>query len=619
MAGRGVPENRRNIETMNGGRVRGWAPLAAVLIAVALALLTALLRAFKVQQSLGATVACDGCFIPHVVQSDLWLVSAVAVLGATLLLVRLRTLRVIIAVLMLLVVAAMAADLLTFSSLAVRLYLTDIGKFGGEVSAINRFLMVYFDGRWPWILALAIGGLVAMLALAASSRERRARAAAWLLAAGALGAVTAAAGFAGDFRYVHDESIRNWFAINLDQGVSRPYSEAVIASVAGEEPQPLHCEQRPPSRPDIVVVIVESLSAYHSALLGGRGWTPELDAIASRGAWFSNFHANGFTTDHGLIALLTGKDPLPAVGRYGSSKAYDGFEDPGGTLPTLLEPRGYSTLFFTTGDLGFLEKGKWSRRIGFDHVEGAEARFYDGMPRLHFNAAPDQALFARFVEWYGQRDPRRPFFAALLTVSSHPPFIEPEGRQHGEEAVIRYVDRELGRFYRQLEAAGFFANGLLLITGDHRAMTPVTAGEAASSGERALSLVPLIVAGRSALPPGRHDVLAQQADLVDSIGMLLGGESCRRADRGAFLTTPLAEPQYVIHVRGDRRSWLNVYTGQGDAVIRLDGDRTDWLGPPPAKAESIVHRVNRERILLGTAQQDAVEYMIRLRGGATGR
>jgi hypothetical protein len=596
----------------------GWAPLLVVLVAVSLALLTTVVRALKVQQALGAAVGCDRCFILQVVSSDLWLVSMVAALGAIVLFVQRRTVRALISIAMLLVVAVMAADLLTFSSLSVRLYVSDIGKFGGEISAINRFLMVYFDGRWPLILAIVLGVVILLVALAAGSSQRRGRSAAAMFGLAALAAASATSGFGADFRYVHDESIRNWFAINLDQGVSHPYSDAFAATQRDGASAPI-CERRQPAKPDIVLVAVESLSSYHSALLGGRGWTPELDALARQNTWLTNFHANGFTTDHGLIALLAGKDPLPAVGRYGSSKAYDGFDDPRGALPSLLKTRGYTTLFFTTGDLGFLDKGKWCAAIGFDHVEGAENRFYEGMPRLHFNAAPDEALFDRFLQWYERRDRGQPFFASLLTVSSHPPFIDPESRQHSEEAVIRYVDRQLGRFYRKLEAAGFFANGLLLITGDHRAMTPVTAVEMQSYGDRALSRVPMIIAGKSQLPAGKHDFLAQQVALADSLGLLLGDEYCRSQSGGAFLTSPPIEPPYVIHVRGDRRSWLSVYTKQGDAIIRLDGDQTGWVGAAPPQKEFIVSRVNAERIRLGQAKQDAVEYMIKLRGGDIGR
>ena len=610
---------RRNIVAMRNERRLEWAPLLVVLVALGLALLTTSMRAIRVQQSLGDAVGCERCFIPQVVFSDLWLVSLVALLGAVVLFVPRRSVRALVCVLMFAVVAVMAADLLTFSSLSVRLYVSDVGKFGGEVSAINRFLMVYFDGRWPLLLAGAVGGVIVLVGLAAASSRRRARAASIMIAVAGLSAVTAASGLATEVRYVHDESVRNWLAINLDQGVSRPYSEASAAAAGKTDPEARICETRPPARPDVVLVVVESLSSYHSALLGGKDWTPELDEIARRNAWFTSFHANGFTTDHGLIALLAGRDPLPAVGRYGSSKAYDGFGDPQGTLPTVLKARGYKTLFFTTGDLGFLDKGKWCTSIGFDHVEGAEAPFYEGMPRLHFNAAPDQALFARFMQWYGQRDRRQPFFASLLTVSSHPPFIEPENHRHGEEPVIRYADRELGRFFRQLEAAGFFDNGLLLITGDHRAMTPITAAEVRDFRERALSRVPMIVVGKSGLPPGPHDLLAQQTGLVDSLGVLVGDEYCRVPGRGVFLTATATEPQHVIHVRGDRRSWLSVYTGRGDAVLRLDGDRTGWFGTPPAGGERIVKQVNAERIRLGQSQQDAVEYMIRLRSPAAAK
>jgi len=132
---------------------RSWAPLLVALFALATALLTTLLRALKVQDSLGSAVGCEGCFIAPVVASDLWLVSLIAALAAVLLFVRARTMRAVVGVLMFAVVAVMAADVLTYSSLSVRLYVSDIGKFGGEISAIHRFLMVYFDGRWPFLLA----------------------------------------------------------------------------------------------------------------------------------------------------------------------------------------------------------------------------------------------------------------------------------------------------------------------------------------------------------------------------------------------------------------------------------------------------------------------------------
>jgi len=476
--------------------------------------------------------------------------------------------------------------------------------------------MVYSHGLWPWLLALVVFSVVAVLWVALRSRARHGRTSLVLVSLSAIALVSANIHGAGQQQYVHDTEVRNWLMVNWDQGVAQPYSEAFIARMQqSESHEPGVCQAGQGRRPNIILLVVESLSAYQSALLGGRGWTPNIDGVARQGAWFTNFHANGFTTDHGLIALLTGRDPLPAVGRYGSSKAYEGFESPQGSLPTWLHEAGYSTNFFTTGDLRFLDKGTWCKQIGFDHVEGAEQPFYDGMPRLHFNAAPDAALFSRFMAWYGEQQKAQPFFATLLTVSSHPPFLDPEQKTRSEEAVIRYVDRQIGVFYEHLKQAGFFDNGLLLVVGDHRAMTPVTAGETAAFGERALSRVPFLVLGQGGLGPGPQSVPGQQVDLLNSVAALVGTTYCRPKDRGVFLGAAVQPPQYIVHVRGDKRSWLSVYLPDGDAIVHMDGDRTRWEGRVPSAGAAILDNINRQRILLGVAHQDAVDYVIQLKEG----
>lgn len=599
---------------------RRWLPVASVLTAASLAALIALARADGVQYSFREVAECATCLFWQSFRSDCWLICLVAGLGAIGLLSKSVAARLIVALAMSLVIAAMAADLLIFRSLALRLYYTDVEKFGTELRAIARFLSFYFQRSWPWILG---GTVLSSLVLPwpfVREPRRQLRTAA-LLTTVSLGSLAwASAGSGYDLQYVHEESVRNVAAINFDSGVSRRYSGAFVKAIGENgEPPGAVCANGRAIRPNIVILVVESLSAYHSDLLGGRGWTPQLDRISMENTWFSNFHANGFTTDQGLIALLTGRFPLPAVGRYGSSRAYDGFGSPAGTLPTLANSLGYATAFLTTGDLGFLEKGVWSKSIGFAHVEGAENPFYDGMPRMHFNAAPDRALFARFMDWYRNRDSTRPFLATLLTVSSHPPYIHPETRESGEQAVVRYVDAQLGEFYERLKMAGFFDQGILIITGDHRAMTPVATSERVAYRERALSRVPFIVAGsKHALPPKRIDTLAQQADLVHSLGFLISAEYCRPNTRANFFAWPSLSPSFVIHVRGDRRSWLNVYRADGDGVVNLNGDQTGWVGDPPTDGESIVAEINSERIAIGAVEQDILGYVMRIRAGQSG-
>lgn len=591
-------------------------PLPSML-ALSLALLAglAVARATQVEQRFGNGETCAACFFRATLASDLWLVGSAAALAAGVLVVRRGPVRLVLAMVLLLLLVVTTADTLLYNSLAMRLQFNDIFKFGQEFASINSFLRVYFGAGWPWVVAAAILLPAACIGATFHSSATHPRLAFGLVLFALACGAGAVAGFSAPILHVHQETTRNWFMLNLDQGVARAYSPAFAASARAPSVRPGCVPGIGANRPNVLIVVVESLSAYHSKLLGGHDWTPELDRIARDNSWLTRFHANGFTTDQGLIALLTGRLPLPSVGRYGSTRAYAGFEGEADSLPGHLNRLGFETLFFTTGDLRFLGKGEWAKSIGFSHVEGAEHPFYDRYPRLHFNAAADAALFDRFLEWHAERGDGIPFFATLLTVSSHPPFVTPDGHSHREEDVIRYVDAQLARLYAALQARGFFDKGLLLITGDHRAMTPLTPGETDTHGERSLSRVPLLIAGPVArLPGGAIDALAQQADLGPSILGLTGNLDCRPNGRGDFLAHPPVEPAFVAHVRGDRRSWINVYTRTGDGIVQLDGDRTRWSTPVELD-HRIIEEINAERIALGEAVQDGLEYMLELRQG----
>ena len=585
-------------------------PTAVFCIALALALT----RAWTIRRIFENSGNCEVCLFWQAFSSDLAVIGCIGLLGALQLSARLRAIKLVVMSIQLLVLLILAIDVTVFRLLTVRLYLADIEKFGAEFGAIVGFLRLTFGAA---TLLMALGVLVVIGAVVASAfaRDTRWRTASVLSIAAAVALGLSAIGSSAKFQFVIGDWVHNWFAMNLDQGVSRSYSKSFAESAQNFANVPETCVSGTGSRKNVVLVIVESLSSYHSTALGGRGWTPELDRIASNGRLFTNFHANGFTTDMGLIALFNGKAPLPAVGRYGGSRAYDGYFGPKGTLPTLLAANGYDTAFLTTGDLRFLEKGAWVRSIGFGHAEGDDHPFYKGMPRMHFHAAPDAALFDRFNQWRASRARERPYFAALLTVSSHPPFLAPDGTR-GEEASIRYADSALGRFYDTLVASRFFDDGVLIVLGDHRAMTMVTAEERARHGERALSRVPLLVVTDPRAAGTRIGSLQQQADLPYAIAAFTGERVCRPEDRGDFLADPPVEARTVIHVRGDQRSWLGIYSANGaDSKIRLDGDDTSWIGSPPSNGAEVLGWVNKERIALGEVDRDMIDFMLRVHGG----
>jgi arylsulfatase A-like enzyme len=265
-------------------------------------------------------------------------------------------------------------------------------------------------------------------------------------------------------------------------------------------------------------------------------------------------------------------------------------------VPQIAHRAGYKAYYFTTADLGFEDAGAWLRGLAFDGVEGNENPYYASWPRSQFGAAADAALFARFEQWLEQRGDASPFVAVLLTTTSHPPFLNPLTNEIDPAGTFGYVDTQLVEFHDYLAHRGFFRDGILLLTGDHRSMTPIAADEYARFGERAFARVPMIVAGARDMP-GVIDAAFQQADFPASLARLLGVEYCRSPFTGAFLGGPPSPARYVAHVRGDNRNRVDIYFDDRVAGYLEDGDASAWFGiERPSDADDVAAWINTQRI-----------------------
>lgn len=592
--------------------------LAPYLLATAL-VLVAVLRALKVEAVFGPNANCGGCMGRAAFGQDAWLLAlglGGVALGLWLPRGLLRGAAMLLAVCLLLL---MLADFSILSVLNTRLYLLDVFKFGAEWDATERFAHAILQQQPVLLPGLAALGL-AVLALSLWPQPRHPRRAATLGVGSALmlGLGAALGGTAP--AHVNGDSFMNLWQLHREQGVSQTYSPAFVQALEQRVQAPaLHCEAGQARQPNVLVLIWESLSTYHSALgreTGNRmdSWVPEFDAAARANTWFSAFHANGFTTDHGLIALIAGDYPLPQPGRYASLKAFAGFEDPATALPRQLREHGYWSGFFTTGDLGFLDKPSWFKSLEFDYWEGAEHPFYEGLPRGPFAAADDAALYRRVLRWLGDA-PAQPWVSFLLNVESHPPFLDRDTGALSEEAAFRRADRAFGEFYRALEARGFFEDGVLIVLGDHRSMTPLWPEERERFGERALARVPMLVAGASGLPPGEISAPFQQTDLLPSLRQLVAAEACHRSDQGRFLRPDPQPPSLVVHVRGDQRSRIDLYSSVGEGALLLRGDDSQLVGALPADAQAFADQLHLARARRGVLDSD-VPAILRIVTGA---
>src|SRR6185312_2641557 len=189
----------------------------------------------------------------------------------------------------------------------------DLLRFAGELPhdwSVARDLFLSAQGAPYGVAAILVVVVLAGVFSAQRSREQ-----AGLLAFGSAMTLVFAlvAGARAPLRYVHTVATDNLILANLPQGREKPFSPAYAqrrVQQAANEPQT--CAHGVASGKSVVIVLTESLSAYQSALLGGpRDWLPQLDALARGNHYFTHFYANGFGTDGGEIAVLTGR--LPAV------------------------------------------------------------------------------------------------------------------------------------------------------------------------------------------------------------------------------------------------------------------------------------------------------------------
>lgn len=407
-------------------------------------------------------------------------------------------------------------------------------------------------------------------------------------------------GLTDNDQYAHAWIYRNVFDYNLTiWSESAAYSDDFVRRFQFRETP--FCQPSEVARKNIIILMVESLSSYQSRFFSAiEDWTPQFDAIAAENLAFTQFYANGFITEDGEIALLTGLPPIypPASYNDDGGVSFASFYAVKPSLPHALKPLGYRSEFLTSADLYFGNTGVWARSIGFDYVEGHEHPDYERWLRFQFRAAPDEALYLRAMDRL-KRAKHQPLFMFIKTVSTHHPYLNPENQHSSEAEVFQYADKQLGQFYRQLRAAGFFDHGLLLIVGDHHAMAPLKPMETDRFGHyKASAKVPLVVVGAEDVPRQEQRQF-QQTDVFNTLQGMASGRQCHSDWQGVLWGSNRHAADFILHRRGDNRDKVSVFTEDTDYLLKLDGDDTRLVSSQPddaARRAWLVDKLNALRI-----------------------
>jgi phosphoglycerol transferase MdoB-like AlkP superfamily enzyme len=228
-----------------------------------------------------------------------------------------------------------------------------------------------------------------------------------------------------------------------------------------------------PARPrlNLVIFLEESFGSEFWGCLGRKdSLTPEMDKLAAReGMLFTNLYACGNRTVRGMEGVLSSFPPLP-----GDSIVKRNLSDHVETIARLLKRDDYATLFLYGGHGVFDGMRSFALRNAYDRF--IEQKHFEHPTFTTIWGVCDEDLYARSIEEFRELSQSgRPFFATVLTVSNHKPYIYPKGRipedpgQKRRENAVKYCDYALGEFFRAARKEAFWTNTIFAVVADHGA------------------------------------------------------------------------------------------------------------------------------------------------------
>ncbi|MFZ4454818.1 MAG: LTA synthase family protein [Bacteroidales bacterium] len=262
------------------------------------------------------------------------------------------------------------------------------------------------------------------------------------------------------------------------------------------------------SRPNVILIVLESFSAKVIEPLGGLAdVTPNINRLSNEAIFFTNFKANSFRTDRGLISLLSGTPSLP-------TSPLMNFPNKLNRLPSIsgsLKQQGYDLSMLYGGDINFANMRQYFVCSGFENIASEENFLITD--RLTKWGAPDQITFPFFYESI-RRQQKQPFMKMFLTLSSHEPFDVPT-RKFDEPYLnaVHYTDSCLGHFIEQLKKLPVWKNTLVILMPDHSVLFPITM----QNQDLERYQIPMLWLGGAIRQPMKIDTLAAQSDLAATL------------------------------------------------------------------------------------------------------
>jgi arylsulfatase A-like enzyme/Flp pilus assembly protein TadD len=216
---------------------------------------------------------------------------------------------------------------------------------------------------------------------------------------------------------------------------------------------------QPASRLNVLLITIDTLRADRL----GNGFTPALDALARRGASFSNVRATVPLTLPSHVSLMTGTIP-PVHGVRENGQVFDR-QTP--TLAAIFKGAGYRTGAFVGA---FVLNRRFGLDDGFETYDDTVRRDMRRAERLEAER-PGAEVVDAALKWLPS-DAGAPFFGWVHLYDPHAPYAPPQefldlAKGHAYDGEVAYADAQVGRLLDGLERRGLSGSTIVAVTSDH--------------------------------------------------------------------------------------------------------------------------------------------------------
>lgn len=274
-------------------------------------------------------------------------------------------------------------------------------------------------------------------------------------------------------------------------------------ALQAEESRPRRHAFAPKSKPNVVLVVVDTLRVDALGFVAQQTQTPNVNAFARDAVVFRQAYAQSSWTRPSIATMITGLYPQ----QHGAREKFDPLPDRVVTLAEILRDAGYWTAAFVTNinvapifnfHQGFQEYHYLPPNFYFGASDSAtrlssykllrllRERFLRHKLHVYHYYQDAAVLTERVLSWLGENPPQ-PFFLLVHYMDPHDPYFEipytgravarvlnpnPPPSQAAEMhrlylQDVQYFDEHFGRLMTEFRRRGLFERTLFVFTADH--------------------------------------------------------------------------------------------------------------------------------------------------------